>query len=64
MLVVDLKQRLNRCANAIRKKAMETSSTTLEVTTVAPPPGPVMPRVAGVEPWQSTMVFEVATTIQ
>jgi hypothetical protein len=43
---------------------METSTTTPKVTAVGPPPGPIMPGVAGVDPQQSMMVFEVVTTIQ
>lgn len=50
MLIVDLRLRLNRCANAIRQKAVETSSMTLEVTTVGPPLGPVMPGVTCIDP--------------
>jgi hypothetical protein len=50
MLVVDLKRCLNSRANAIRKKAMEASSTLLEVIAVGSPLGFVMPGVAGVDP--------------
>jgi hypothetical protein len=42
---------------------METSSTTLEVTAAGPPPGPVMSEVAGVDPRQSMVVFEVVSVI-
>jgi hypothetical protein len=41
MLVVDLRRRLNRRANAIRQKAGETSSMMLDVTVVGPPLGSV-----------------------
>jgi hypothetical protein len=64
MLVVDLKRRHNSQADATRKKAMGVSSTLLEVTTVGSHPGSVMPEIAGGDPWQSTVVFKVAITIQ
>jgi hypothetical protein len=50
--------------HAIKQKVVETSSTTLEVTVVGPPPGPIMPGVAGVDPRQSVVVFEVVTIVR
>lgn len=50
MLAIDLRRRINRHVNTIKKKVVETSSTKLEVTVVGPPPGPVMPRVARIDP--------------
>jgi hypothetical protein len=46
------------------KKAVEASSTLLEVTVVGSPPGSVMPEVAGGDPWQSMVVYEVVTAIR
>jgi hypothetical protein len=63
MLVVELKRRLNSCTDAIRKKALGASSTLLEVTTIGSPLGSVMPVVAGGDPWQNTVVLEVAIAI-
>jgi hypothetical protein len=64
MFVVDLRRCLKRCANTIRHKVVETTSMMLEVTTVGPPPGPVMLGVASLGPWQSTVVFKVVTAIR
>jgi hypothetical protein len=64
MLAVDLRWRLNSCANAIRQKAVETSRTMLEVTTIGPPLGPVMLGVAGGDPRQGTVVFEVGIVVR
>ena len=60
MLVADLKRCLNSRTNAIRQKAVEASSTLLEVTVV----GSIMPGVAGNDVWQSTVVFEVSIVIR
>jgi hypothetical protein len=54
---------LNSRANTIRQSAVETSSTTLEVTIVVPSPGSVILGVIGVDPRQSTMVFEAVIVI-
>jgi hypothetical protein len=51
MLAVDLKQRLNSRADAIRKKAVGASSNFLEVIVVGCPPSSIMPRVTGGDPW-------------
>jgi hypothetical protein len=64
MLVVHLKRHHKSRANAIMKKALGVSSTLLEVTTVCSHPSSVMPGVACGDPWQSTVVFEVAIAIQ
>ena len=63
MLLVDLKRHLNSLVDAIRKKAVGASSTLLEVTVVGSPQGSVMPGVVGGDPWQGTVVFEVAIAI-
>jgi hypothetical protein len=63
MLDGDLKRRLNSRADAIKKKAVKSSSTLLEVTTVGSPPGSVMPGVASGDLRQSVVVSEVATAI-
>jgi hypothetical protein len=63
MLAVDLKRRLNSCADAIRKKALGASSTLLDVTTGGSPPGSTMPGVAGGDSWQNMVVLEVAIAI-
>jgi hypothetical protein len=64
MHAVDLKRRLNNRVDAIRQKAVEASSTFLEVTDVGPPPGSVMLEVAGGVLRQSTVVFKVVTVIR
>jgi hypothetical protein len=64
MLVADLKRCLNSRTNAIRQKAVEASSTLLKVTDVGPLPSSFMPKVAGGEPRQSTVVFDVVTAIR
>jgi hypothetical protein len=62
MLAVDLKRGLNSHANAIRRKAVKASSTSLKVIAACSPLGSVMPRIAGGDPWKNTVVFEVVTT--
>jgi hypothetical protein len=63
-MLIDIKRRLNSRTDAIKKKAVGASSTLVGVIAVGSPPGSVMPRDRGDDPWQSTVVSEVAIAIR